>query len=71
MQKELKEELFSNVTIKALLPIWKGNDEANSIELAQMNENGFELIVGKGIYRVNDKATYVFPDTNLIFCKFS
>jgi len=65
MQKELKEELFSNVTIKALLPIWKGNDEANSIELAQMNENGFELIVGKGIYRVNDKATYVFPDTNL------
>ncbi len=65
MEEQL--ELFGKVTVKSLQPIYtiKDNVEANSIELLKMEENDFDLIVGKGLYHVRQELIYIYPDTNL------
>ena len=53
------------VTIKNKIPLFKGNDKAERIELIQLEENGFTLVAGKDLYQVGDKAVYIQPDYNL------
>lgn len=52
----------SKVTIKELIPIFKGEEKAEKIELVTLEETGFEIIAQKGLYEVGDKAIYIQPD---------
>ena len=55
-------EPVSIVTIKKLIPIFKGEEKAEKIELVLLEETGFELVAQKGLYEVGDKAVYIQPD---------
>ena len=50
------------VTIKNKIPLFKGDEKAERIELIQLEENGFELVSQKDLYQVEDKAVYIQPD---------
>lgn len=50
------------VTIKNKLPLYKGTEEASKIELIELEEIGFELVAGKELYSINDKAVFIQPD---------
>ena len=53
------------VTIRNKIPLFKGEEQANSIELLEINEFGFELVSQKDLYQVGDKAVFIEPDYNL------
>ena len=53
------------VTIKKKTPLFKGEDQANSIEKIEIEENGFSLVSQKDLYQVGDKAVYIQPDYSL------
>lgn len=59
---EIMEKAVNIVTIKAKIPLFKGDDKAERIELIQLEENGFELVSQKDLYQVGDKAVYIQPD---------
>lgn len=55
------------VTIEKMIPIFKEGVEANAIEVARVidsNENSiqYDIVVGKGLYEIGEKAIYVQPD---------
>lgn len=50
------------VTIKNKIPLFKGEEKAERIELIQLEENGFELVSQKDLYQIGDKAIYIQPD---------
>lgn len=50
------------VTIKNIIPLFKNNDVANSIELIEFEENGFQVVAQKDLYSVGDNAIYIQPD---------
>ena len=50
------------VTIKEILPLYKGKEQANNVELIHLEEVGFEIVSQKGLYKVGDKAVYILPD---------
>lgn len=52
----------SIVTIKNKIPLYKGDEQANSIEVIELGEVGFELVANKTLYQVGDKAVYIQPD---------
>ena len=52
----------SIVTIKNKIPLYKGNEQANSIEVIELEEVGFELVANKTLYQIGDKAVYIQPD---------
>ena len=53
------------VTIKKKIPLFKKTEQANSIELIEVEENGFVLVAQKDLYQVGDKAIYIQPDYSL------
>lgn len=59
---EIMEKAVNIITIKAKIPLFKGDDKAERIELIQLEENGFELVSQKDLYQVGDKAVYIQPD---------
>lgn len=60
-----KQKAVQIVTIKTLTKLYKNGEEANRIELANCEENGFSIIVEKGLYQIGDKAIYCQPDFSL------
>lgn len=50
------------VTIKNKIPLFKGEEKAERIELIQLEENDFELVSQKDLYQIGDKAVYIQPD---------
>ena len=52
----------SIVTVKSKIPLYKGDEQANSIEVIELEEVGFELVANKTLYQVGDKAIYIQPD---------
>jgi hypothetical protein len=50
------------VTIKNRIPLYKGEEQANAIEIVELEEVGYELVAGKGLYQVGDKAVLIQPD---------
>ncbi len=50
------------ITIKEKVPLFKGDEKAERIELILLEENGFELVSQKNLYQVGDKAIYIQPD---------
>jgi len=53
------------VTIKNKIPLFKGTEQANSIEKIELEENGFSLVAQKDLYQVGNKAVYIQPDYSL------
>jgi hypothetical protein len=53
------------VTIKNKIPLFKGEEQAISVEKIQLEENDFSLIAGKDLYQIGDKAIYIQPDYSL------
>ena len=52
----------SIVTVKNKIPLYKGDEQANSIEVIELEEVGFELVANKTLYQIGDKAVYIQPD---------
>jgi hypothetical protein len=50
------------VTIKNRIPLYKGEEQANAIEIVELEEVGYELVAGKGLYQIGDKAVLIQPD---------
>lgn len=50
------------VTIKGKNQLFKKEEPANSIEMIELHEVGFELVAQKGLYEIGDKAVYIQPD---------
>jgi RNA ligase (TIGR02306 family) len=50
------------ITIKEKVPLFKGDEKAERIELILLEENGFEIVSQKDLYQVGDKAVYIQPD---------
>jgi len=53
------------VTIKSKTPLYKGEEQANSIEKIELEEYGFTLVAQKDLYQIGDKAVYIQPDYSL------
>lgn len=56
------EQAVIIVTVKNKIPLFKGKDQATSIELIELEEVGYELVSQKDLYKVGDKAVLVQPD---------
>ena len=54
--------IVSIVTIKSKIPLYKGDEQANSIEVIELEEVGFELVANKTLYQIGDRAVYIQPD---------
>lgn len=50
------------VTIKSLNPLFKNGEEATNIQIANFEENGFDVVVQKNLYALGDKAIFIQPD---------
>ena len=50
------------VTIKSLRTLYKNGEAAERIELANVEEHNFDIVVQKGLYNIGDKAVYVQLD---------
>ena len=50
------------VTIKEMLPLFKGEEPANAIELVSLVEIGNQIVAQKGLYKSGDKALFIQPD---------
>ena len=47
----------SIVTIKNKIPLYKGDEQANSIEVIELEEVGFELVANKTLYNLRMTRT--------------
>jgi len=50
------------VTIKEIFSLFKGEEQANAIELVSLEEVGNSIVAMKGLYQTGDKALFVQPD---------
>ena len=55
-------EAVNIFTVKKLVPLYKGEEEALRIELMQFEEVGYEVVVGKNIYQKGDRVVFIMPD---------
>ena len=53
------------VTVKNKIPLFKGEEQANAIELIQLVELGYEIVAQKDLYQIGDKAVFIEPDYSL------
>jgi hypothetical protein len=52
-------------TIKNKIPLFKGEEKAERIELIELEEVGFHVVSAKDLYQIGDKAVFIQPDYNL------
>lgn len=55
------------VKIEKLIPIFKNDESANAIEVARIqdlegNSCEFNIVVGKGLYKIGEEVVYIMPD---------
>jgi RNA ligase len=50
------------VTVKSKIPLFKGDEQANAIEVIQLEEFGYEVVAQKDLYQIGDKAVFIEPD---------
>lgn len=53
------------VTIKNKIPLYKNEEKANSVELLELEEFGYNIVSGIGNFNVGDKALFIEPDYNI------
>ncbi len=54
--------MITFVTVKAKIPLFKGEEEARSIDLLQFNEVDFEVVRQKDLSQVGDEFVLIHPD---------
>mgnify|MGYP003402470204 FL=1 len=54
--------MVSQVTVANKVPLYKGEEPANSIELLQFEEVDFEVVRQKDLNQIGDKLLLVYPD---------
>ena len=59
---ENKNKACKIVTIKEIIPLFKGTEKANTIELVSFEEIGNKVVTGKRMYNPYDKALFIEPD---------
>lgn len=59
------EKAVNIVTIKNKIPLFKGDEKAERIEIVTLQENAFEIVVQKELFKENDKAVFIQPDSCL------
>lgn len=52
-------------TVKNKITLYKGEQEASSIELIELEEVGFMVVAQKNLYQIGDKVVLVQPDFNV------
>lgn len=52
-------------TVQNKVTLYKGEQEANSIELIELEEVGFMVVAQKNLYQIGDKVVLVQPDYNV------
>lgn len=62
---EVKIDPVQILTVKDKIQLFKGEESANSIELIQFEENGFEVVAQKDLYKIGEKAIYIQPDYSI------
>lgn len=55
-------EAVKIVTVKDILPLFKGKENAENVELITFKELGFEVVSRKNLYKKEDKAIFILPD---------
>lgn len=55
-------EAVSIVIIKNKIPLFKKDEQANAIELIELQEVGYEIVAQKDLYSIGDKAVLIQPD---------
>jgi len=55
-------EAVSIVTVKNIIPLYKGEELANSIEYIELEEVGNRIVSQKELYSIGDKAVFIQPD---------
>jgi RNA ligase (TIGR02306 family) len=50
------------VTIKEIIPLFKGEEMANAIEFVSLEEIGNQIVAQKGVYKSSDRALFIQPD---------
>ena len=50
------------VTIKEIIALFKGEEQANAIELVSFEEIGNQVVAQKGLYRSGDRVLFIEPD---------
>lgn len=55
-------EPVSILTVKNVIPLYKDNEIANRVELIQLEEVGFEIVVEKDLHIIGNKVVYIQPD---------
>lgn len=58
-------QLFEILTVKSFEPIYKNEDEASNIHLVNFEENSFQVVAQKSLYKIGDRVFYIYPDSNL------
>ena len=48
--------------MKNKIPLFKGKEQANTIELIELEEFGFELVTNKTLYQIGNRAVFIQPD---------
>lgn len=59
-------KLVEIVKIERLIPLYKKEELATSVELATFKDLGFEIVVQKGLYKEGYQAIYIKPDSCLL-----
>lgn len=51
-------EAVSIVIIKSKIPLYRGEEQANAIELIKLEEVGYELVANKTLYQICKNCKY-------------
>lgn len=64
MVEEVKQAVHI-YTIKNKIPLFKGEEQANSIEYIELEEVGNRIVAAKDLHSVGDKVVFIEPDYSL------
>lgn len=65
MMEQTNQNPVQVVTVKQKIPLFKGEEQANAIELIQLTELGYEVVAQKDLYQIGDKAVFIEPDYSI------
>lgn len=56
------DQLVKIAKVESILPLYKDGVLAKNIELVQLEELGFDIVVGKDLFHIGDMVVYIMPD---------
>jgi len=64
MEEQVKQAVHI-YTVKAKIPLFKGEEQANSIEYIELEEVGNRIVAAKDLHTIGDKVVFIEPDYSL------